>query len=95
MMIAYQLQYEAMPSKKYHLRKDKEVGKNESVAKVRKVYEKSRTEHIKDIVIAVLIVGVVSFMLGVHYADSQHSSTQKAVQAAVNAKTVTSSPKGQ
>ena len=45
-------------------------------------YNKTRGEHIKDILIAVLIVGVVAFIGGAHYADSKNAEMQNAVKNA-------------
>jgi len=55
-------------------------------AKIRRVYEKTRGEHIKDIIIAVLITGVIVFVLGVRYANNQNVQLTNAVQAAQTAK---------
>jgi nucleoside diphosphate kinase len=55
-------------------------------AKTRKVYEKTRGEHIKDVIIAVLITGVIVFVLGVRYANNQNVQLTNAVQAAQTAK---------
>lgn len=55
-------------------------------AKIRRVYEKTRGEHIKDVIIAVLITGVIVFVLGVRYANNQNVQLTSAVQAAQTAK---------
>lgn len=47
-----------------------------------KSYNKTRGEHFKDIVIAVLVVGVIAFIAGVHYSDSKNAQMQSAVKAA-------------
>lgn len=55
-------------------------------AKTRKVYEKTRGEHCKDVIIAVLITGVIAFVLGARYANNQNAQLTSAVQAAQTAK---------
>lgn len=55
-------------------------------AKIRRVYEKTRGEHIKDVIIAVLITGVMAFVLGARYANNQNAQLTSAVQAAQTAK---------
>lgn len=47
-----------------------------------KEYSKTRGEHFKDIVIAILIVGVIAFIAGVQYSDSKNAQMQSAVKAA-------------
>lgn len=51
-------------------------------AKTSKKYAKTRGEHYKDIVIAVLVVAVIGFVAGMHFSNSQHSQTEQAVKAA-------------
>lgn len=99
MSIAYTLRYEDM-TKKYNVSKGVGNMSNKQevpMAKTRKVYEKSRTEHIKDIVIAVLITAVIAFVCGVHYANSQREATDtavnKAVQSVKASQTATAAPK--
>ena len=57
-----------------------------SSKEVKKVYSKTRGEHIKDIIIAVLITGVITFVLGVRYANNQAATTETAIQAATAVK---------
>lgn len=45
-------------------------------------YRKSRGEHYKDIVIAVLVTAVVAFVAGSVYANNQSKVTAEAVQQA-------------
>lgn len=52
------------------------------VAKTSKKYAKTRGEHYKDIVIAILVAGIVAFMGGMHFSNQQHADTVKAVQSA-------------
>ena len=57
--------------------------KNEvPTAKVRKVYEKSRGEHYKDIVIAILVTAVIAFIGGMAFANRQNAEVEQAVKAA-------------
>lgn len=87
------LNYEELPEQK---RKIIKIGglkmpkttNNQEVkqAKIRRVYEKTRGEHIKDVIIAVLITGVVAFVLGARYANNQNAQLTNAVQAAQTAK---------
>lgn len=84
------LNFEELPKQKRKLTKigGHKMPKNTEVkqAKTRKVYEKTRGEHIKDVIIAVLITGVVAFVLGVRYANNQNAQLTNAVQAAQTAK---------
>lgn len=47
-----------------------------------KKYAKTRGEHYKDIVIAILVTAVVAFVAGSVYANGQHRATAEAVQQA-------------
>ena len=56
--------------------------KNEvPTAKVRRVYEKSRGEHYKDIVIAILVTAVIAFIGGMAFANRQNAEVEQAVKA--------------
>lgn len=44
-------------------------------------YAKTRGEHYKDIVIAILIAGIVAFIGGMHFSNQQHSQLTAAVSA--------------
>lgn len=44
-----------------------------------KRYNKSQGEHIKDIVIAVLVASIIAFMLGMRFENSQNNEVQSAV----------------
>ena len=50
--------------------------------KVSKKYTKTRGEHLKDIVIAMLITAIIAFVGGVWFQKSQHAEIRSAVQAA-------------
>jgi hypothetical protein len=87
------LNYEELPEQKRTIikrggHKMPKTTNNQEVkqAKTRKVYEKTRGEHIKDVIIAVLITGVMAFVLGARYANNQNAQLTSAVQAAQTAK---------
>lgn len=50
-------------------------------SKPAKKYAKTRGEHLKDIVIAILIAGILAFVAGMHFANAQHEQVSKAVAA--------------
>lgn len=56
--------------------------KSTSEPKSSKKYAKTRGEHYKDIVIAILVTAVVAFVAGSVYANSQHDAIAQAVQRA-------------
>lgn len=47
-----------------------------------KAYNKTRGEHIKDMVIVALVVGIVAFGLGIKFNADRNSEMQNAVKAA-------------
>lgn len=47
-----------------------------------KKYAKTRGEHYKDIIIAILVAGVIAFVGGMHFADQRNAQMQNAVKAA-------------
>lgn len=51
-------------------------------SKPAKRYQKTRGEHYKDIVIAMLVTAVIGFIVGMHFSNSQHDQTAQAVKAA-------------
>ncbi len=51
-------------------------------AKPVKRYSKTRGEHLKDIVIAVLVSAVIAFVAGSYFANKRNSEMQSAVKAA-------------
>lgn len=55
---------------------------NQEAPKASRKYSKTRGEHIKDIMIAVLIAGVIAFIGGMHFANEQHAQMESAVKAA-------------
>lgn len=93
---SHKLYYEDLKPRKLITRKGGKDSKMSSKStKVNEVkapreYNKTRGEHFKDIVIAVLIVGVIAFIAGVQYAGSQNAKLTSAVKAAqVTAQTQT------
>lgn len=80
------MQYEKTPIKKLITRKGGKVNnmtKNTKAAMKTpsKSYDKTRGEHVKDIVIAILVAGVIAFVVGVHYSDTKTAQLQNAVSA--------------
>lgn len=64
--------------------KDSKMSKNSTTneaPKTSKKYAKTRGEHYKDIVIAVLVTGIIAFVAGTMFQGKQ----QNAINAAVNA----------
>lgn len=53
--------------------------------KASRKYQKSRGEHAKDILIAVLITAVVAFVAGMHFANKQNAAIKSAVAEAQHA----------
>lgn len=53
------------------------------VSKTPRKYNKTRGEHYKDIVIAVLAAGIIAFVGGMHFSNQQHSQTAQAVKTAI------------
>lgn len=81
----FKLEYEDIPEKqpvKNRVGKDSKMSKTASEPKSSKKYAKTRGEHYKDIVIAVLVTAVVAFIAGSVYANNQHEATAQAVQQA-------------
>lgn len=83
----FQMQYEDMPLHKLIPRKGGKVSKmtknTSTEPKATKAkYSKTRGEHVKDILIAVLITGVIAFVGGMHFENSRNAEMQNAVSAA-------------
>lgn len=53
-------------------------------AKSKKKYAPTRLEVIKTVIIAVLITGIVAFIVGVHFANNQYVTVVKTVEAAAS-----------
>jgi hypothetical protein len=62
--------------------------------KAAKKYAKTRGEHYKDIVIAVLIAGIIAFVGGMHFSNQQHSQTAQAVKNAIAPSVSAQAPAG-
>lgn len=75
------MEYEELPSKQYKIIKSRKSGKDSKMSKEAKTYNKTRTEHIKDIVIAVLVAGILAFVAGAVFANSNNTKIQEAVSA--------------
>ena len=83
---SFKLNYEELPKRKYKLTdRIKKMGKVKNNEQT-KSYSKSRGEHFKDIIIAVLITGVIAFVFGARYANNQAATTATAIQAATAVK---------
>ena len=54
---------------------------NEQPKAVKK-YAKTRGEHYKDIVIAILVTAVIGFVVGMHFSNQQHAQVEQAVKSA-------------
>lgn len=50
-------------------------------SKPAKKYAKTRGEHYKDIVIAILIAGILAFVAGMHFANQHNADISKAVSS--------------
>lgn len=50
--------------------------------KTSKKYAKTRGEHFKDVIIAMLITAVIAFVGGMHFANKHNAEVQSAVKAA-------------
>lgn len=63
--------------------KDSKMSKNTKQAEATpaKTYNKTRGEHYKDIVIAVLVAGIVAFIGGAIFANNHNAQISRAVQA--------------
>lgn len=59
---------------------------SKEASKPAKSYNKTRGEHNKDIVIAILITAVIAFVGGMHFSNNQHAQVAKAVTAATAVK---------
>lgn len=61
------------------------INKTEA-SKASKKYQKSRGEHAKDVMIAVLVTAVIAFIGGMHFSNQQHLQVDRAVTAATAVK---------
>lgn len=66
--------------------KDSKMSKNQATPEAPKVakakYSKTRGEHIKDVVIAMLVTGIIAFIGGVSHQSSQQQAIETAVKGA-------------
>jgi cell division protein FtsN len=46
-----------------------------------KVYNKTRGEHVKDVMIAVLVASIIAFIGGMQFANKQNATVSEAVKA--------------
>lgn len=80
----FKLKYEDLPKTTKQLKKEtlKMSKKQEApIAKTRRVYSKTRAEHYKDIIIAVLVTGIIAFIAGASMQSKQQTAVIDAVQA--------------
>lgn len=59
-----------------------------------KRYTKTRGEHVKDILIAVLVTAVIGFIAGMHFANKQNAKVEQAVKAVQSVATPTAHAEG-
>ena len=90
-MNGFESHYEDMAPRKLKTRKGgkdiKKMSNNTkadapSKASNGKKYQKSRGEHAKDILIAILITGVIAFVLGMQFSSGQQARIDNAVKSA-------------
>ncbi len=62
-------------------RKDNKMSEQKTAVPKKPKYSKTRGEHLKDLLIAILISGIVAFVIGIRYANAQNATVQKAVEA--------------
>jgi hypothetical protein len=82
----HELKFEDLPQKQYNKKTAKAVGRTEmskvtSEPKAAKRYSKTRGEHLKDIVITILVTAIVAFVAGTMFANKQQARIDRAVQA--------------
>lgn len=46
-------------------------------------YSKTRGEHVKDLLIAMLVTGIIAFIGGMHFSNQQNTAINSAVKSAV------------
>lgn len=83
--MSYGTPYSATPLKPVRVGRVKSMTNKPTTTeapKASKKYAKTRGEHYKDIVIAVLIAGVIAFIGGMHFANQHNAEMQTAVKAA-------------
>lgn len=82
----YPLEFEDMPlnTRKQSGGKDSKMSKQSTTSEPKslKKYNKTRGEHFKDIVIAVLITAITAFVLGMQFENGQNAAVDHAVTEA-------------
>lgn len=85
----YPLEYEHMPFRLTRLSggKDSKMSKSNQpkVEAPAKVYNKTKGEHFKDMVIVALVVGIIAFGLGFKFNADRNTEMQSAIKAAQTA----------
>lgn len=85
---AYTLEFEDVPFRKpYRVGRTfkKMSNKSNAVEVLAKIYNKTKGEHFKDMVIVALVVGIVAFGLGFKFNSDRNAEMQSAVKAAQTA----------
>lgn len=84
---SFALQYEDLNPKTRKGGKDSKMSKstNQAEPKTAKKYAKTRGEHAKDIIIAILVTSIVAFVGGMYFQGKQNSEVKNAVSAAQQA----------
>lgn len=79
----YKLEFEDIPPITRKGGKDSKMSKNSKPAETveAKAYNKTRGEHIKDVIIAVLVAGIIAFIGGVSFAKNNQAEIDRAVSA--------------
>lgn len=79
----FALHYEDLNPKTRKGGKDSKMSKstNQAEPKTAKKYAKTRGEHAKDIIIAILVTGIIAFIAGAIFANNNNAQITKAVQA--------------
>lgn len=81
---SFKLEYEQMPFRltRYSGGKDSKMSKQKTTNEVApKVYAKTRGEHFKDIVIAILVASIIAFIGGMQFAKGNQAEIDRAVSA--------------
>lgn len=81
--MSYGTPYQATPIKPVRVGRVKmtKTTNTPEVTKPAKKYNKTRGEHYKDILIAMLITGIIAFVCGMHFSNQQNSRISAAVKA--------------
>jgi hypothetical protein len=96
--MSYGTPYIDLPAKQYKIITQKLGGKDSKMSNINKstnetkpakVYNKTRGEHFKDMLIVALIVGIASFIGGMYFANQHSAEIKNAVSAAQVATPVT------